>query len=145
MSDAENSGGVSMGDLTEEKSVNTGGGAYVGGNIKAGVDFVGGDKVMTEISSSQSTTVQDFLAIFERLRSKLQETNLEGIVNTVVTEEIANIEKEAQDEEPSLPIIEVKLTSLKNLIEKAGGVVMATTGLTQVIQLAIGMAQELFP
>lgn len=137
-------GDVTGGDRVD-KSVNTGGGAYVGGQVTVtSGDFVGRDQIISEVSSSQSMTLEDFFSLLERINSELKETQPEAKVNAMIENEIAGIKAEAQDEQPSLPIIETRLVSLKNLLEKTGSVVVATTGLAEVIQQAIVMAQKLF-
>jgi uncharacterized caspase-like protein len=137
-------GDVIGGDRVD-KSVNTGGGAYVGGQVTVtGGDFVGRDKITSEASSSQAMILEDFLSLLERIHSEFQKTQPEAKFHTLVENEIASIKAEAHDEQPSLPIIETKLISLKNLLEKTGSVVVATTGLAKVIQQAIVMAQKLF-
>jgi hypothetical protein len=50
----------------------------------------------------------------------------------MVKNEIASIKAESQDDESSLPIIDTKIVSLKNLVEKTSGVIIATTGLADV-------------
>jgi hypothetical protein len=140
----EITGDVTGGDRVD-KSVKTGGGAYVGGHVTVtGGDFVGRDKIISEVSSSQTITLEDFFSLLERLQSELKEARIEAKVNAMVENELDSIKTEAQDEQPSLPIIETKLISLKNLLEKTGSVVVATTGLAEVIQQAIVVAQKLF-
>jgi len=54
------------------------------------------------------------------------------------------LETQAGKPQPKLSVIESKLSSIKTLIEGAAGASMAATGLAQVVQRGIKLAQQLF-
>ena len=125
--------------------VDTGGGAYIRGSVNVqGGDFVGRDQITHAPSSSQSLTLGDFSALLEQLRAELSKTDLEDKVSRMVESEITRVEEEAQDDKPSLPVIEARLTSIQSVLQQTAGVATAAMGLAQIIQQAIRVAQSLF-
>jgi hypothetical protein len=128
-----------------DSRVNTGGGAYVRGNVNVqGGDFIGRDQISNAPSSSQTLTRDDFLALLEQIRAELSVAQLDGKARTMVEHEIDSIKEEAQDEKPSPPLIEARLNSIQSVIQKTAGVATATIGLAQIVQQAIQLAQSLF-
>jgi hypothetical protein len=127
-----------------DSRVDTGGGAYIRGSVKAGGDFIGRDKITHAPSSSQTLTLDDFSVLLEQLRAELSKTNLEDKVSRMVESEITRVEEEAQDDKPSLPVIEARLTSIQSVLQQTAGVATAAMGLAQIIQQAIRVAQSLF-
>jgi hypothetical protein len=49
----DNTGNINTGNITKNKTINTGGGTYVRGNIQPGGDFVGRDKITYSVPSSE--------------------------------------------------------------------------------------------
>lgn len=122
--------------------VDTGGGAYVGGNVATGGgDFIGRDRIS---KTTGGATPELFAALLAELRAALAQAKLDAEERDIAEGDLAVIETQAGKPQPKLSVIEGKLSSIKTLIEGAAGVGMAATGLAQVVQRGIELAQQLF-
>lgn len=125
--------------------VDTGGGAYIGGNVQVtSGDFVGRDKITNRITHPENSGREEFIALLDQLRAELKQTPVEPKISAMIENEISSVANEAQDEKPSLPIIEAKLTSIQNVVQKTAGVAASSIGLAKIIQQIIGLAQSIF-
>ena len=121
--------------------INTGGGAYIGGNVTTGGDFVGRDRISR---TAGGATPEQFAALLAELRSALAQAKLDAEERDIAEGDLAVIEAQAGKPQPKLSVIEGKLSSIKVLIEGSAGTGMAATGLAQVVQRGIELAQQLF-
>jgi hypothetical protein len=122
--------------------IDTGGGAYVGGNVATGGgDFVWRDRIS---KTSGGATPEQFAALLAELRAALAQAKLDAEERDIAEGDLAVIETQAGKPQPKLSVIEGKLSSIKTLIEGAAGAGVAATGLAQVVQRGIELAQQLF-
>ena len=122
--------------------INTGGGAYVGGNVTTGGgDFVGRDHIG---DTTHGATPEQFAALLAELRAALAQAKLDPDERQAAEGDLAAVEAQTARSQPKLSVIEAKLSSIKTLIEGAAGAGVAATGLAQVVQRGIELAQQLF-
>lgn len=125
--------------------VDTGGGAYVGGNVTTGSGaFIGRDQINTTTTTTQGVTAADFTALIQQLRKQLTAAKLEDDEKEVIQNNIANVEAQLQKPQPKLSLIKSGLTGVKDVIEATAGVGTAALALSTLVQRAIEIAQQLF-
>ena len=126
------------------QKVDTGGGAYVGGNVTTGSGaFIGRDQITTT-TTTQGVSAADFTALIHLLRTQLTAAKLEDDEKEVIQNNIANVEAQLQKPQPKLALIKSGLTGVKAVIEATAGVGTAALALSTLVQRAIDMAQQLF-
>ncbi len=130
------------GDVIGEQRIDTGGGAYVGGSVSTGGGtFVGRDQTITK---PQGATLKEFTDLLAQLRVGLEAAGLDEKIQKVVESDLSGIESEVSDPNPSLPVIESRLSSIQSLLQKAAGAGAAAIGLVEIVQRGLEMAQQLF-
>ena len=145
----------------DEKTVNTGGGAYIRGDVKVKGDFVAGDKTETHITgdgnvvgdhssatvikqANQGATLEGFLRLLTEIRQALPAAGLDRDMAQVIEGDYQVVEKQAKKEKPSAPIIVAKLKSAAEVLTATGTVLTAGQALAPLAQQAIQWAQQLF-
>ena len=106
-----------------------------------GGDFIGRDHIG---DTTHGATPEQFAALLAELRAVLAQATLDAEEREIAEGELVVIEAQAGKPQPKLSVIEGKLSSIKTLIEGAAGIGMAATGLVQVVQRGIELAQQLF-
>jgi len=124
-------------------TINTGGGAYIGGRVKVGGDFVGRDKVVTAgaggvavggnvtggaivtgsgnvISQPQGVTLDQFRALLTDIRSLIPQAGLDERKARLIEGDVATVEEETQQAKPDKSIIQSKLESTTQVLKAAG-------------------------
>ena len=124
-------------------TINTGGGAYVGGNFNTQGDFVGRDKVVTAgaggvavggnvtggaivtgsgnvISQPQGVTLDQFRALLTDIRSLIPQAGLDERKARLIEGDVATVEEETQQAKPDKSIIQSKLESTTQVLKAAG-------------------------
>ena len=111
--------------------IDTGGGAYVGGNVATGGgDFIGRDRIS---KTTGGATPELFAALLAELRAALAQAKLDADERPAAEGDLVVLETQAGKPQPKLSVIESKLSSIKTLLEGAAGAGMAATGLAQVV------------
>lgn len=143
----------------QPQSIDTGGGAYIGGEVKAGGDFVGRDQVIitgdgnvvgdgssaTVIKQvGEGATLEEFLRLLAELRQALPAAGLDPDTAEVIEADVKVVEEQAQKEKPNAPLIVAKLKSIAEVLTAAGTVATATQKLLPLAQQAFTWAQQLF-
>ncbi len=134
------------GSVVGEQNIDTGGGAYIGGSVNTGGGgFVGRDQtVTTTTTTTQGTTFEQFTTLLAQLRDGLDGAGLEAKIQKVIESDLSGVENEASDPNPSLPVIESRLNSIQDLLQKAAGASAAAIGLVEIVQRGAEIAQQLF-
>ncbi len=115
----------------EKKSIDTGGGAYVEGQVEIHMgDFVGRDKVVA--TSSQGITVEEFAKLLDQVRQLLPQAGLDSSANQIIEGDFKVIEDEAAKEKPNGAIIKGKLKGVSEMLTNAGG---AAEGVEKIVSL----------
>ena len=127
----------------EPRRVDTGGGAYVGGNVRAGGDFVGRDQISME-QTQEGVSVEGFLQLLAQLRQGLPVAELDADMAEVIEGDVTVIEDQARKEQPRKAIILSKLKGVTELLTEAGKVATAAAPLVPLAQKALTWAQQLF-
>jgi hypothetical protein len=91
----------------EKKSINTGGGAHVGGNVTVGGNFVGRDKITQTVE--QGITVKDFTALLAELRQLLPQTVIDSDTRRIIEGDFKVVEDETLEDKPNGAVIKGKL------------------------------------
>ena len=148
-----------MAKKKQPRSTDTGGGAYVGGDVKAGRDFVGRDQititgdgnVVGDQSSAtvikqvtEGATLEEFLRLMAELRQTLPASGLDADTAEVVEADVKVVEEQAQKEKPSAPVIVAKLKGIAEVLAASGAVATAAQKLLPLAQQALTWAQQLF-
>ena len=129
----------------EAHGVDTGGGAYIGGKVEVGRDFVGRDQVTIVEQTSEGMTVDAFLQLLAELRQQLSTARLDTDTSDIIDADVRVIEEQASKEKPSKAIILSKLKGVTELLTETGKVAVAATALAPLAEKAITWAQQLFP
>ncbi|HHE70921.1 MAG TPA: hypothetical protein ENL34_01380 [Chloroflexi bacterium] len=148
--------------MTKKKQpqhIDTGGGAYIGGDVKAEGDFVGRDQVIItgdgNVVGDQSSatvikqvtegaTLEEFLRLLAELRQALPAAGLDPDTAEVIEADVQVVEEQAQKEKPSTAVIVAKLKSIAEVLTASGAVATAAQKLLPVAQQALTWAQQLF-
>lgn len=115
---------------TGSPSINTGGGAYIGGNVNAGGDVVGRDQHKA-VSIQQGATLEEFTKLLAELRQRLLETNLGQDTANVIDADVQVLEEQINKPEPKRAIVQAKLKSITEIlknVDSAAGAVEGTVG-----------------
>jgi len=127
------------------RRVDTGGAAYVGGNVRTGRDFVGRDHV--EIHVTGGVTVEQFRDLLAQIRQGLREAGLDPDIAEVIEGDFRVIEEQTKKEKPNKAIVLSKLESISEVLKTtAAAATIATAGvkLAPLMEKAIQWAQQLF-
>ena len=148
-----------MAKKKQPRPTDTGGGAYVGGDVKAGRDFVGRDQititgdgnVVGDQSSAtvikqvtEGATLEEFLRLMVELRQALPAAGLDHDTAEVIEADVQVVEEQAQKEKPSAPVIVAKLKGIAEVLAASGAVATAAQKLLPLAQQALTWAQQLF-
>jgi hypothetical protein len=140
--------------------VDTGGGAFVGGNVHtAGGKFVGrddvtiigdgnvvGDRSQATVikQANQGATVAEFTRLLAELRGLLPQVGLDAETAEVVDADVKVVEQQAARPKPNRAIIVSKLESVTKLLTAAAGAATAGEKLLPLAQKAVEWAGQLF-
>jgi hypothetical protein len=112
--------------------VNTGGGAYVGGNITvSGGGFVGRDQIeitgngnvigdhsrATVIKSEAGVTTDDFLEVLNELQRELSSVELDQDITLAIEADLQVVETQARRPEINRELLLLKLNSVVEMLE----------------------------
>lgn len=149
-------------------TLNTGGGAYIGGNVNTQGDFVGRDKVVTAgsggvavggnvtggaivtgsgnvISQPQGATLEDLRALIAELGRLLPQAGLNPEVAEVIEGDYQVVKKQAESDKPNGGIVKTKLKSVLELLTSSGNAAGAVEKILSIGTKAAQVAGLLFP
>jgi hypothetical protein len=128
----------------EQLGVNTGGGAYVGGDVHTqGGDFVGRDQVVS-IGLQQGATLDEFVHLLGEMRRLLPQSGLDKDTAQVVEGDFRVVEEQAQKPKPNRAIILGKLKGAAEALTAAATLAEAGQKLLPMAQKAAQWAGQLF-
>jgi len=130
-----------MTEKEEPSGINTGGGAYFAGDVKAGRDIVGRDQT---IYAQQGVTIEGFRALLSDMRAMLAEGDLDPETAEIVDGDVRVVEEQAAKPQPKGAIIVAKLEGITKLLAAAAGAAVAAEKLLPYAQKAVEMAGQLF-
>jgi len=129
---------------TQPQHVDTGGGAFVAGDVRVeGGGFVGRDKVVVQ-QATQEVTVEDFLRLLAQVREMLPTAGLDPDTAQIIESDLEVAESQAQQEEPRGAIVLAKLKPVAEILGAAGGAATGIARLLPLVQQALQWAQHLF-
>jgi hypothetical protein len=131
------------GDPKDSSSINTGGGAYIGGNVDTGGGtFVGRDQVIT---SHSGVSLEELRRLVAELGRLLPQAGLPKDLTEVIEGDFKVVEQQASKDSPNGGIIKNKLSSLLGLVNSAGNTAGALEKIISVASKATQIAGLLFP
>lgn len=122
---------------------NTGGGAYIGGNV----DNRGGQFAGRDMSGSTMTTrasKEEFNALLQEIRNLLSKANLDADEKQAIEQDLVSIQEQSEKTEPKLSLIKRGLNNINDIVTSAAGIGAAAVTLTPLIQRGLEMAGQLF-
>jgi len=136
-------------DREQPTSVDTGGGAYVGGSVyTSGGDFVGRDQIISIQETHGEVTLEAFLALLAELRQGLSTAKLDPDTAQAVQTDLQTVEAQAQKArqgaKPSRALIVGKLKGVAEMLTEAGKVATAAASLLPLVEKALTWAGRLF-
>jgi len=121
-----------------DRTINTGGGAYVGGTVNTGGGtFVGRDQLT--MTGPDTVSLPELQALVAELKHLLQEAKLPSEIGEIVEGDFENVERQVTRDAPNGAIVKSRLSSLKDLLSGAD----AATGSLEKILSVIGKAAQL--
>lgn len=149
-------------DRQQPQQVNTGGGAFVGGNVDTGSgDFIGKDSVRSVVrgrvghlsvgtagpgaaGSEGADSIVEFRKELAHFAEQLQRSELSPGLKRSVAEDVETVSRQTQEEEPDPELILHKVDSISQLLGRMAGTVTSLTGLAEVSQRLVEWATQLF-
>jgi len=126
----------------DPQSVNTGGGAYVGGNVKAGGHVAFRD--MHVGTNIQGASIEEFSTLLSQLREQLPQSGMDPEVAEVIDADCQVVEQQANKPSPNGPLIKSRLGGIVETIKTAGGTADATTKILALLTNLSVLAGTLF-
>jgi len=120
-----------------------------GDKIDSGSSLLGRGSAGRDLSDITLPTppvpsLSQFTGLLAELRAGLETAGLEAKILNSIESDVTNIEVEAKDAQPSLPVIEAKLTGIRALLQKTAGVGPAALSLVEIVQISLALAHQLF-
>jgi hypothetical protein len=108
-------------------TVNTQGGAYIGGSVNTGGGkLVGRDDF--SVCVQQGATREEFLQVLAAFRAALPEAGLPERQARVIEGDVRTVEEEAAEKQPDAGIIQAKIDGITGILGKIGGASDAAGG-----------------
>jgi len=89
-------------------------------------------------------TLDQFTNLLAKLHAGLGATGLAEKIQKSIVSDVTTVEVEAKDSQPSLPVIEAKLTSIQVLLQNTADVGPAALSLIEIVQKSLALARQLF-
>lgn len=148
-------------DKRGPRKVETGGGAFVGGEVDTGGgDFVGRDSVRPDVRGSVGnlfagtneggsvgqgdSSATEFQRALEEFIEQLKLADLSSGLKKSVIQDTETVAAEAQQEDPDKDLIMHKVDSVSQLLGKMAGAASSLTGLAEFAQRISEWASQLF-
>lgn len=148
--DVSVAGTVRFGDWTRKAAdggksfvVDTGGGAFIGGNVDtAGGDFVGRDQFT--LTRQPDVTLQGFRQLLREIRELVPQAGLDPKCMGYVEGDLQQIEHEIDSERPSAPVLVSKLEGITGIVRSVAGSTEAGRNLLTLLNQGAAWARQLF-
>jgi hypothetical protein len=128
----------------DSKGVDTGGGAYVGGNVSTGGgDFVGRDQVKT-VHQQQGVALGDLTKLLAEVRKLLPEAGLDRDEMDAIEGDFRVVEEQAAKDQPKGGLIKAKLEGIGEVIQETGKTSDAVTKILALLGKGAALAAALF-
>jgi hypothetical protein len=127
----------------DPKPVNTGGAAYVGGNVYSEGDFVGRDQVKT-VYQQQGASIEDLARLLAEVRTLLPEAGLDRDEMDVIEGDCRVVEQQAAKDQPKAGLIKAKLKGIAGVIQETGKTSDAVTKILTLLGKGAVLAGALF-
>ncbi|MFF7970889.1 hypothetical protein [Streptomyces sp. NPDC007905] len=142
--------------------LDTGGGAFVGGNVDTGGgDFVGKDSIKSVVHGSVGrlsvgttdgaaadgqgeAAFAEFQRALEDLTEQLKLAEMSPGAKKAVIEDVETVLSETQEEEPDADLILHKVDSISQLLGKMAGAATSLTGIADLAHRLLDWATQLF-
>lgn len=112
--------GSQVGSISGRDTIQTGGGAYIGGNVSTGGgDFVGRDQVKT-VYQQQGVSIEDLRQLLAEIRALLPQVGLDPEIKGVIEGDFEVVESQAAKDQPMGSLIKRKLNGIAETIQEAG-------------------------
>lgn len=98
-----------------------------------------GSNGATQTFAVESLKVSDILRIVELVKSRMSELNLERVQENDMQAELDTISSQLKSSAPKKSVIKESLNTVRNILEKAAGHVVAHTIITQIVPLLSAM------
>ncbi len=123
--------------------VDTGGGAFIGGNVDtAGGDFVGRDRIT--LTRQQDITMRGFRQLLKEIRELVSQAGLDPKCMGYIEGDLQQIEHEIDSEQPSAPILVNRLESITGIVRSVAGSTEAGRNLLTLLNQGAAWARQLF-
>ncbi|PKO20509.1 MAG: hypothetical protein CVU38_19750 [Chloroflexi bacterium HGW-Chloroflexi-1] len=154
-------------NMSKPDQADTGGGAFVGGNVDTGGGkFVGRDEIISigrggvyaggDISGSTIVTgddnvvgspaadasLADLTDLLAQIRALLPDAGLDEDSNAAVTGELDDVEKQVARDKPNQAIVVAKLKTIAEFMAAAGGLAAAAGKLAPLVEKALQVAGQ---
>ena len=137
-------GGENMAtERKKPKSINTGG-AYVGGNVTTGGDFVGRDQVKNLDQHREGASVEDLARLIAEIRTLLPQAELEPDVADALEGDFRVVEAQVAKDAPKGGLVKAKLRGISEVIEETGKVSDAAEKILKLLGKGVALAGALF-
>lgn len=130
--------------LDRASVVETGGGAYIGGNVSTGGgDFVGRDQVKT-VYQQQGVSIEDLRRLLVEVRALLPQAGLDPDLAEVVEGDFKVVEDQAGKGQPRGTLIKAKLKGISDVIQETGKTSDAVDKIVKLLGRGLALAGALF-
>jgi DNA-binding transcriptional MerR regulator len=124
--------------------VQTGGGAYIGGNVSTGGgDFVGRDQVKT-VYQQQGVSIEDLRKLLAEVRALLPQAGLDPEMAEVVEGDFKVVEAQAAKDQPAASLIKRKLNAIAETVQEAGKTSDAVDKILKLLARGMALVGALF-
>ena len=124
--------------IGQKSVIDTGGGAYIGGQVNTGGGaFVGRDQLT--VSGSESVSLAELRARVAELERLLQQVKLPAEIGEIVEGDLEVVKRQVAQDAPKGALVKNRLGSLKDLLSGAE----TATGLGERIVAVLGKARQL--
>lgn len=128
----------------DPRSINTGGGAYFGGNVETqGGDLVGRDQIKT-VNQQQGASVEDLAKLLAEVRNLLPHLGLDQDLAEAIEGDFRVVEAQTAKEQPKGGLIKTKLAGMTEVIQEAGKTSDAVEKVLKLLGRAATLAGALF-
>lgn len=155
------------GDPKDTDKINTGGGAYIGGNVSTGGDFVGRDKVTTAgdrgvavggnvtgstivtgdgnvANTQQGISLEEFRSLLADIRGLARQADLEERKARTIEADVIAVEEESKESKPDGNFIVNRLEGIIKVLKAAGNLTDAGKKLFPLAEKALEWGVGLF-
>jgi hypothetical protein len=128
----------------DPKNIDTGGGAFVGGSVTAGGDFVGRDQVKTVQGHREGASTEELTGLLAEIRALLPQAGVEADVAEVIEGDFRVVEAQMAKEEPKGGLVKARLKAISDVIQETGKVSVATEKILKLLGKGVALAGTLF-